>query len=182
MSFWKSSEQNYSVLARVIHWFSAITVIILFTLGLWMTTLTYYSPWYQTAPNIHISLGFILVCLTLFRFVYRMLVPYPHSLPAPRAQMFAAKLIHAFFYIAIISMFITGYLIDTAEGQPLLLFGYFELPAIVSAGEGVEDTVGKVHLYLAYTIIGVAVLHAAAALKHHFIDKDSTLIRMIKKQ
>lgn len=180
MSFFKNTATGYSPLIKILHWLSALMVLVLFFLGLWMTTLTYYSPWYQTAPSIHISIGFTLVCIMLFRLVYRLLTPQPDPIPAPALQSLATTIIHYGFYLAIFCMFISGYLIDTLEGQSLVLFGYFELPAVYTGSESLDDLMGKVHLYLAYTIIGMAVLHALAALKHHFIDKDETLKRMVK--
>jgi len=75
---------------------------------------------------------------------------------------------------------ISGYLISTAKGKPIDVFGLFELPATLHGLDGQEDIAGMVHEYLAYSLIALAVLHAAGAIKHHVIDKDKTLIRMLK--
>ncbi len=73
----------------------------------------------------------------------------------------------------------SGYLISTADGRPLEVFGLFEIPALISGIDGQEDRAGEIHLALAYSLMGLTGLHAVAALKHHFIDKDRTLLRIL---
>jgi cytochrome b561 len=73
---------------------------------------------------------------------------------------------------------LSGYLISTADGRPLQVFGGLAIPATLSGLEGQADIAGAVHLALASSLIGVASLHALAALKHHFWDRDGTLLRM----
>jgi len=75
---------------------------------------------------------------------------------------------------------ICGYLISTAKGHGIDVFGLFEVPALIAGGESQGDIAGMIHEYLAYALIGLAALHALGALKHHLIDKDRTLLRMIK--
>ena len=64
------------------------------------------------------------------------------------------------------------------EGFPF--FDWFEVPALITGIEGQEDLAGEVHFYLAWTLVIVAAGHGLAAIKHHLIDKDDTLKRMIK--
>jgi cytochrome b561 len=77
------------------------------------------------------------------------------------------------------AIMLSGYLISTADGRGLEVFEWFTLPATLSGLEQQEDIAGRVHLYLAWSVIVVAALHALAALKHHFIDRDVTLKRML---
>jgi cytochrome b561 len=74
---------------------------------------------------------------------------------------------------------LSGYLISTADGRGLEVFDWFSVPATLSGLDRQEDIAGEVHLYLAWTVIVLAALHALAALKHHFIDRDPTLMRML---
>ena len=73
----------------------------------------------------------------------------------------------------------TGYVISTSEGAGIDMFGLFELPAILGKTEALRDLAIDLHYYLAYGGIALAALHAGAALKHHFIDRGSTLRRML---
>jgi cytochrome b561 len=77
---------------------------------------------------------------------------------------------------------IAGYLISTAEGVGIPVFGLFEVPALVSGLPDQADTAGVIHLYLAWVLVIFSGLHALAALKHHFIDRDVTLKRMLGRK
>ena len=180
----KNTTQSYGLLARIFHWITAAVVLGLFCLGWWMVDLTYYSSWYKTAPDIHRSIGILLALLIIIRLVWRFqnLTPYPLSThKAWEVKM--AHFAHRALYLMLFAMFITGYLISTAKGKPIAVFNWFSLPAIVSGDDlgikNLEDKVGEIHEILAYILISLAGMHALAALKHHFIDKDSTLRRMI---
>jgi cytochrome b561 len=74
---------------------------------------------------------------------------------------------------------VSGYLISTADGRGVSVFGWFTVPATLHGIDGQEDVAGVVHLTLASTLVAVALLHAGAAFKHHFIDRDRTLKRML---
>jgi cytochrome b561 len=74
---------------------------------------------------------------------------------------------------------LSGYLISTADGRAIDVFNLFSVPALVSGFDNQEDIAGLVHQIIAYSLIALVVLHALAALKHHFIDRDRTLKRML---
>lgn len=76
-------------------------------------------------------------------------------------------------------MIISGYLISTADERPIEVFGWFSVPSFGSFIDNQEDIAGTIHEWLAYVLIALASVHALAALKHHFIDKDNTLKRML---
>lgn len=181
MRIWISSNQEYALVMKLIHWLSAVTIVALFALGLWMMSLDYSHLWYQKAPEWHVAVGFFLVMLTLLRLLYRIFLPMPKALPGPRWQIVVATTVHWLFYGLLLAMLVTGYLIVTAKGEPLIIFNWFALPSLVTGIDNLEDTMGDLHEWFAYVIIGLSVLHSGAALKHHFIDRDGTLKRMITK-
>ena len=84
---------------------------------------------------------------------------------------------HWGFYPLLFLLMASGYLISTLDGRPIEVFDWFSVPSIYE-NKGLEDTAGEVHEILAYLTIVLATLHAAAALKHHFIDRSRTLVRM----
>jgi cytochrome b561 len=84
------------------------------------------------------------------------------------------------FYPLIFVLMLSGYLISTADGRPISVFGLVGVPATLTAIPNQEDVAGYVHQILAYTLIGLVALHALAALKHHFLDRDGTLLRMLR--
>ena len=91
-----------------------------------------------------------------------------------------ASITHLAMYGLITLICVSGYLISTAKGKGIEFFGWFEVPALLTPIENQADLAGLVHLWLAYMLAGFVVLHAAGALKHHFIDKDNTLKRMLR--
>jgi cytochrome b561 len=80
----------------------------------------------------------------------------------------------------LLSLFISGYLISTADGRAIEVFNWVSVPALGELFENQEDVAGDIHFYLAWTLIGLAVVHALAALKHHFINKDDTMKQMLR--
>ncbi len=94
-------------------------------------------------------------------------------------EVVAAKLAHALMYVLLFTIFITGYLISTSDGRGIEVFNWFTVPSAGELFPNQSDLAGEIHFYAAWTIILLAGLHALAALKHHFIDKDNTLRKML---
>jgi len=76
---------------------------------------------------------------------------------------------------------VSGYLISTADGSSISVFDWFEVPSVTGQIKGMEDTAGTVHYWSTWAIVGLAAVHAAGALKHHLLDRDRTLRRMLGK-
>jgi cytochrome b561 len=156
-----------------------VTVIGLFALGVWMVELSYYDPWYKTGPDLHRSIGLTLFAAMLLRLAWRLLNTSPHADGKPWEQKLAG-IVHALLYALLFMVMISGYLISTADGRAIDVFGLFSVPALISGREQQEDIAGLIHQLLAYGLIALVSLHGLAALKHHFIDRDQTLKRMLK--
>ena len=169
---------KYNSTAKSFHWLSAILVIGLFAAGYWMVDLSYYSEWYQTAPYWHKSVGLCFVAITLARLIWKLLSTAP-PIEGAAFEKKAATYAHYFIYVLLFTMFLSGYLISTADGRGIEVFNWFEVPGLGSFIENQEDLAGQVHEYAAYVLIGLSSLHALAALKHHFINKDNTLKKML---
>jgi cytochrome b561 len=176
----RNTRDTYGLAAVAMHWLVAVTVVGLFALGLWMVELTYYDDWYRTAPAIHKAIGVLLFGVVLLRLAWRALGPRPTVLASHSAlERRAAGIAHALLYLLLFGVMLSGYLISTADGRPIDVFGLFQVPAVISDLPSQADIAGTVHLYLAITLVSVAAVHALAALKHHFIDRDPTLLRML---
>lgn len=180
---WRDSTNSYGIVTILLHWLVAITVIGLFASGLWMVELTYYSDWYRTAPALHKSVGLLLLATLLARLVWRSANPHPLPLQtASPLERTAAKLAHSLLYLLLFGVIISGYLISTADGRPIEVFGRLQVPALISHLPQQADRAGAVHLALAVSLIVLAGIHALAALKHHFVDRDRTLMRMLGRR
>lgn len=176
---WRNSTSHYGLVSILMHWLVALAVFGLFGLGYWMVGLDYYSGWYKTAPDLHKSIGLVLFAVMLLRVLWRWFSPPPASLPNHgRMTRLASKLGHSFLYLGLFVLMISGYLISTADGRGISVFGLFDVPASLTSIPDQEDVAGLVHEYLAWALVIFAGVHALAALKHHFIDRDRTLTRM----
>ncbi|GAB3522552.1 cytochrome b [Photobacterium alginatilyticum] len=174
----KNAPKPYDWLSITIHWLSAVVIIGLFAVGLWMVDLNYYSQWYKPVPHWHKSAGLCLAFVTLFRLVWKTLKGHP-AIEGARWEQMGAKMAHWVIYVMLFGLFISGYLISTADGRAIEVFNWFSVPAAGELFPNQADIAGEVHYYLAFGLIGLAALHALAALKHHYINKDNTLKKML---
>lgn len=176
----RNTPHRYGIISIGLHWIFALAVYAMFGLGLWMVTLSYYDGWYHQAPELHKSIGVLLMMGLVVRVVWRHISPPP---PAPKTHgeftRVSAVAAHIALYALLFAILISGYLISTADGKPISVFGLFDVPATLSDAAVQADTAGVVHLWLAWSVVILSVLHGLAALKHHVIDKDDTLKRML---
>ncbi len=173
-----SQPTQYNLVSRLTHWISAIVVIGMFGVGIWMVDLSYYSTWYQTAPHWHKSIGLLLAALTIFRVIWKMVTVSP-IVEGSSLERLMAKVAHLFIYVDMFVLFISGYLISTEDGRGIDVFNWFTVPGAGALFEGQSDLAGLIHLYAAWALIITAAIHALAAFKHHFVNKDNTLRKMI---
>jgi cytochrome b561 len=179
----RNSSSRYGWISIFMHWGVALAVFGLFALGLWMVGLDYYSTWRKDAPELHKSIGLVLLAVMVLRVLWRFISPPPPALESySRMTRIGATFGHAFLYLSLFAVMIAGYLISTADGVGIPVFGLFEVPALVSGLPDQADTAGEIHLYLAWALVIFSGLHALAALKHHFIDRDATLTRMLGRK
>ena len=177
---WRNTEKAYGLLSIGMHWLVALAVFGLFGLGLWMVELDYYSSWRHTAPELHKGIGLCLFALMLLRLLWRFVSPPPAPLSSySRLTRLGAKFGHSVLYLGLFAVMLAGYLISTADGRGISVFGWFDVPASITSIPEQEDVAGAVHFYLAWGLVILAGLHGLAALKHHFIARDTTLLRML---
>ncbi|MGH1372730.1 MAG: cytochrome b [Cellvibrionaceae bacterium] len=175
-----NSENRFGLISKSLHWLIAIAVFSLFGVGLWMDGLTYYDAWYQTAPYYHKSVGVIVATLMLVRGLWMMKAGKPRALVSHQPwETLLSKMTHLLLYVLVFAIAVSGYAISTADGRGLEVFNWFEIASLGSLIENQEDIAGEVHEILAFSLIGLAIVHALAAIKHHIIDKDDTLKRML---
>ncbi|MCL1477559.1 cytochrome b [Marinobacter sp. M3C] len=175
-----NSQGTYGLVAVFLHWLVALTVAGMFGLGYWMVGLTYYDAWYKQGPDIHRSVGVLLFTAMLLRVVWRLMNPRPEPVPGHRRwEVVAAHLVHGLLYLLLFVAMVSGYLISTADGSSVSVFGWFDVPSITGRIKGMEDTAGVVHYWVTLSVVVLAGIHALGALKHHVIDRDNTLRRML---
>ncbi len=176
-----NTPERYGGLNIALHWMMALGVIILYPLGLYIEALDYYDPQYLTVPQWHKTLGVVIALLLLTRLLLRTFTLSPTPISRSPLERMLAVMVHLTLYLLLIVTVISGYLIVTAEGKPLVLLWEISIPALPVQIDDMEEYAGEVHFITATLILTLAGLHMLAALKHHFIDRDNTLKRMLGK-
>lgn len=175
-----NTPSRYGLLTRSLHWTLAILTMGLIAMGWWMMDLGYYDAWYYASRQWHETLGLVVWLLGLAFAVWHLFSRPPKSLTTKPLEAWAARIAHKLLYLALLTLPVAGYLIETADGSPLVLFDAITLPALGKLGEQGRLAAEWVHAVGAYSLLAIAAVHAAGALKHHFIDRDRTLMRMLR--
>lgn len=179
----KNTEQHYGWVTIILHWLVVIIVSGSFGLGIWMVELGYYDSWRKAGPELHKSIGLSLFILMLARVGWRFFQSQPKTLDNyTQLERKSAHAMHLLLYVMLFVIMMSGYLISTADGRGIEFFQLFEVPGLGSFFENQEDLAGLFHQYAAYLLISLVLLHALAAFKHHFVNKDITLSRMLGKR
>lgn len=178
----KNTKTSYGWVAIILHWLMAVSIFGLFGLGLYMVELTYYDAWYKGSLDLHKSIGILVLLTFIARLVWRMLNINPDSADAnaTKFEIKSAHWVHIGLYILMAMLFMTGFLISTADGRGIAVFELFSVPALPISFDNQEDIAGEIHEILAWSLIVLAAVHGLAALKHHFINKNQTLVRMLR--
>lgn len=178
----KNTPATFGWVSILLHWLVALVVLGMYPLGLFIVSLSYYDPGYRIYPDWHRSIGVLLMLLLCLRIVWRWINPSPRQLSRHRWEQWAASLGHLGIYLLLITILSSGYLFSTADGRSIQVFNWFSLPAIPGLALRQEELAADIHFYAATLLMLLVGVHALAALKHHFIDKDATLTRMLGLQ
>ncbi|MGQ3891360.1 cytochrome b [Legionella sp. CNM-4043-24] len=173
----KNSDDHFGLVAILLHWTMAILIIGLLALGLYMVSLP-ISLQKLKLYGWHKEYGFLALALVIIRLFWRLLNTTPR-LTLPWFERIAARAVHWAFYLMMLAMPISGWLVTSAAGLPASFFGLFTLPNLIAPNEALRPVFETAHEWIGYLLILTIILHASAALKHHFINKDDILRRMI---
>lgn len=178
-----SAPRRYHGFAIALHWLLAIALVGIFSVGLYMADLP-FSPQRLKLYNWHKWAGITILLLSVLRLVWR-LTHTPPALPPtvvqamPGWQMRAYHATHVAMYALFFIVPLVGWAYSSAAGFPIVLFGVLPLPDFVPASKPLSELIKPWHEISAFALAGLVLLHVAAALKHHFIDKDGLLQRML---
>jgi len=173
-----NTVQRYGWVSIILHWIMAVVIFGLFGLGVWIRRLDYYDAWYHRAPDLHQSIGMLMLALLLFRLLWTGINVKPAIIGAPWERIGGLVAHHLLYWLMLVIM-VSGYLIPTAEGEGFNLFGWLHVLALLTLTPAQADINGAVHQFAAWSLMILAGLHTAAALKHHLINRDETLLHML---
>lgn len=170
---------KYTRTAISLHWLIFLAIAGTFALGVYMHELP-LSPNKLKLYSWHKWAGISIFLLVLIRLAWRLTHPAP-ALPEtmPALLKKAAHGAHWLLYALMIAIPVSGWLMSSAKGFQTVWFGLVPLPDLLPKDKALGDALTEVHEALNFTLLGMVILHAAAALKHHFIDRDTVLTRML---
>lgn len=171
------STGRYTGPAIWLHWLMALLIAGVFFLGLYMADLP-MSLTRLKLFNYHKWAGVIVLALAVLRLVWRLTHQPPADVPMPGWQRLAAHGMHHLLYGLFFAVPLVGWAYSSAAGFPIVLFGVLPLPSFVAKNAELAQLIKPWHETLAWTMALLVVMHAGAALKHQFIDKDGLINRM----
>ena len=177
------NTERYNKVAVLLHWTIALLIIGMIVVGLTMGD--YPIKYKFLAYNLHKSFGITILALSIFRLFWRF-THTPPALPSemPKLEKLVAHAGHAVLYFLMIAMPLSGWIMVSADAKyPTVFFSLFEVPQFpLPAAYDTHDTHEQfewLHYWLAIGAIALVAGHALAALKHHFINHDAVLRRML---
>lgn len=179
MRQFKESVERYGLVAQALHWAGFALLCASFWVGLSMVDLP-VSPQRIRDTALHKSIGVTIFLLTALRLLWRQLNP-PPPLPAsmPAWEKAAAGASHTLLYLLVLAVPASGWLMSSALGFPTRLFGLAQLPDLIERNRELGEFLKQVHFLLNKSLLALVALHVAAALKHHLVDRDGVLLRML---
>lgn len=175
-----SGKQTYSKIDRFNHWIVAVAVLGLVVVG-WTVSLDVLDKdSARSLRNTHKAIGVLVLIFAVWRVGWRLITGFPQVVAGiPTWQATAAKLAHYILLISIIIMPVTGILNGYFGGRTAKVFGLFEIAPAPEKNPDLKALFSNAHMIIGIIITVVVVAHIAAALKHHFVDRDEVLKRML---
>ena len=169
---------RYTATAMALHWLLAVAIVGAFGMGLYMSDLP-LSPTRLKLFNWHKWAGVTILALSALRLLWRLGHRPPADLPMPAWQARAAHAVHGLLYLTFFAVPLSGWAYSSAAGFPIVWFGVLPLPDFVPVDKALAHQLKELHELLAWGLALLVLAHVAAALKHHLIDKDGLLLRMM---
>ncbi|MFC7398258.1 cytochrome b [Chelatococcus sp. GCM10030263] len=177
----RGKMMRWSPAGRLLHWGMAVLIIGLVVVGLVMTRGRFDLGTTFALYQSHKSYGLLVLPLLAWRLLWRWRTIAPPAPPTMAAiERRLARAAHVLFYLMMAALPLSGWIM--ASASPLRLptrpFNAFTLPDLVQPDPALFEKLRLLHEVIAYGLVALLVLHVAAALKHHILDKDDILSRM----
>jgi len=175
---WRNTGGTFGLVSRYAHWASAVLVLCLVPMGLFMAVLPEGSPDRDVFVAVHQTLGVTVLALVLLRLAWlRRSAPPPLSADLKPWERRLAGVLHPVLYGLILGLPVTGLLLSVSQGGPLELYGWMA-PLPAGSGRGAGPVWAVLHnQVLPILFYGVVAMHLAAVLKHHFVTRRPTDVR-----
>jgi cytochrome b561 len=177
----RNTTSNWGSVARAFHWILGLTIIGMLAFGWWMNHIP-ARPDRFFYRSIHADIGYLLLALMALRLVWRWINPVP-AMPADTSkwERIAARVGHFALYAVVFLVIMLGWAHSGArpQGDYGSFFGLFHVPQFTSPDKATADAFEDRHIYAAYVLLALIVIHLGAAAWHHFIKRDRVAVRMV---
>jgi len=169
---------NYDSVAMSLHWATALLVVANFALA--ETWDWFAKPTAETMQSVHVSLGLLLTAVIVARLVWRLMPGHQMSSLEAGWMRIASKGTHYLLYTLLVAQAVSGFVWRWAQGHSVEFFGLFGIPGPFDAWDRASRRpLHTIHEWIGWAIVIIALLHALAALYHHYVLKDRVLRRML---
>ena len=183
----RNSAARFGIVAQSLHWLIAALIVVQYVLISYAEAAEEARKTHPLAAleqlawlARHKSVGLTIFALAVVRLGWRFFSSPPPWPPAmPRWQVLFARATHYAFYALLFAMPLSGWLMSSAGNHPVSYFNLFQLPDLVAPSKPLEHFLKEFHELAFDTLFALAIVHIVAALKHHFIDRDDVLKRML---
>src|SRR5688500_5898118 len=178
MSF-RNTKTSWGSLSKTLHWLVVLLIVTQWLLAERADSLPLGMAKLETLAW-HKSLGLTVLMLAVLRLAWRLMNPVPDLTAETRPwERQLARLSHLLLYGLIFALPLSGWLMSSAKNYPVSWFKLFQFPDLVAPDERLFQQMRDLHHLLFGVLVVVALLHIAGALKHHFIDRNDVLRRML---
>lgn len=178
----QTTPQHYHKISITLHWVMLLLMIAVYACIELREFYPKGSDIREGFKTWHFMLGLSVLTLASLRLIFRLTQTTPPIQPTPEPwQMISAHIVHAFLYILMIAVPIGGWLLLSASGKTIPFFG-LSLPALLDENKELAKTIKNIHTTVGEIGYYVIALHTVAALFHHYVVKDNTLLRMLPKK
>lgn len=162
------------------HWAIALLIVSAFVMGLVMTSIPGFTPAKLRYFSWHKWIGVTVFALGFMRVLWRLAhKPPPHPATMPAWQNAAAEAVHGLLYLLLFAVPLSGYLYTLSAGVPVVFLGLWPMPVFMAPNPELKPLLRELHYWLDMTLAALVAAHVGAALKHHVIDRDTVLRRML---
>ena len=177
---WKNTESRYGLVTKLLHWSIAALILGLVWLGWYMSDLTDSDAWYNDSLVWHEALGMVVLALGVAQTGWALYSRPPANLMALKQWERIAAIVNRDALRTMVWLIpFTGYLVSTSTGEGIVLWGLLTVPSLGILEGDVRGLVIEIHYWCGYGVVVLVLVHAAAAFKHQFIDRDGMLRRIL---
>jgi superoxide oxidase len=174
-----AESQKHATATIILHWGTVVAIVIA-VIAVYLRDVIEEKMVRQALLELHRQLGM----LVMIGLALRLAVRYAVGLADHSGEMhvllrWAAWLTHLALYAMLLGVPLLGWLASNAHGVKLDLFGFIHLPVLVQPDSDLSDTMDDFHKWASWSLGALVLMHAAAALWHHYFKKDAVLTAML---